>query len=149
MYATPREKRFHRTAVVAVAIAACALVISAPLADKIRGSKHDFTSASWNPTGEICRVCHVPHDQGRETGLIGLLWNHELSQANYQLYSSELLENNPEQPRTASKQCLCCHDGTVALDAFDGNAGSHYMTGLSLIGTDLRATHPISIAWSH
>ncbi|MDQ7007345.1 MAG: cytochrome C [Acidobacteriota bacterium] len=149
MFTKARGNHVRRAARMLAAVTACALMLSVPLADKIRGSKHDFSSESWNPGGEICRICHIPHDHGRDTGRIGLLWNHQLSEATYQLYSSNLLENTPEQPRAASKQCLCCHDGTVAVDAFDGDTGSHFMEGGALIGTDLRATHPISIAWSH
>ncbi len=115
----------------------------------IAGSAHDFSSAQWNNTGEICITCHVPHDGGRETGTIGLLWNHSLSTATYQLYSSPSLDEQPEQPRGTSKMCLGCHDGTVALDSFGGYVGSTMMEGEAVIGTDLRMTHPISIRWSH
>lgn len=115
----------------------------------IVGSQHDFSDESWNPDGEVCIVCHLPHDEGRDTGLVGLLWNHQLSVATYELYSSPLLEETPEQPRAPSKRCLGCHDGTVGLDAFSGRPGSNFITGEARIGTDLSMTHPISIRWTH
>jgi len=115
----------------------------------ITGSKHDFSAEAWNDTGEICVVCHVPHNHGRDTGRVGLLWNHELSTATYELYSSPFMKATSEQPRGPSKRCLSCHDGTVGVDAFGGRGGVKHMTGAALVGTDLRMTHPISVRWLH
>ncbi len=54
-----------------------------------------------------------------------------------------------EQPRGASKACLSCHDGTIALDSFGGNNGSHVMEGGANVGTDLANDHPVSVKWEH
>ncbi|MDQ7005847.1 MAG: cytochrome C [Acidobacteriota bacterium] len=122
----------------------------------ITNSPHDFSSEAWNDRGEICRVCHVPHDHGRTRGLEGLLWNHALSTASYTMYSSSTLDGAADaQPTGITKMCLGCHDGTVAIDDFDNHNG-----GTNFIGTgdqipqlsdggnpDLRATHPISIVY--
>lgn len=153
----------------------------------IAGSPHDFTdnysdetadkkatetgTGGWNDRRqEICRVCHVPHDHQKATKLYenGLLWNHKLSVASYTMYDktwSNTLESTPSsQPDGTAKLCLGCHDGTVAIDAFDGGDGatgnvnviqSVYGTGLknfmvpgsSSVG-DLRGTHPISIPYN-
>ena len=133
----------------------------------IVGSPHDFSTATWNFRAEICRVCHVPHDHDRafKRGLNGLLWNHALSSATYTMYSSTSLQGAQDpQPTGISKMCLGCHDGTVALDAFDKNPspppgtptfiqdinagfrvpGGNYFNGS--VG-DLRATHPLSIVY--
>jgi len=132
-------------------------------------SPHKFTTGDVggeiNSTGEICRVCHVPHDHARASRryLNGLLWNHEVSSATYSMYnnawSNTLTGTQSAQPDGTAKLCLACHDGTVAMDAFDKYAGVHEdtmrnMAGLSVVGwfqdstnIDLRGTHPISIAF--
>ena len=126
----------------------------------IVGSPHDFSVEAWNFRKEICRVCHVPHDHNRAfmRGLNGLLWNHEVSSATYTMYSSPTLTGQQDsQPTGISKLCLGCHDGTVAIDAFDKQAtgtvfiddehrvpGTLYWQGS--VG-DLRATHPLSITY--
>ncbi len=120
-----------------------------PAFAQITGSSHDFLGAAWNTTGENCVVCHVPHDGNSHLGDVGLLWNHELSMANYELYSGFDLENDPMQPQAASKICLGCHDGTIGLDSFGPNSGTVFIEEGGLLGTDLSATHPISIQFSH
>ena len=76
------------------------------------------------------------------------LWNHETTTATYTLYSSPTLNATPVQPEHyASKLCLSCHDGTVALDSFGGATGSTFISGDAHIGTDLRGTHPIGIVY--
>jgi hypothetical protein len=102
----------------------------------IVGSPHDFSSSAWNFREEICRVCHVPHDHNRNWELFsnGLLWNHQLSAASYQMYAEEGATNPvfasfidgsfDNEPTGGSKLCLGCHDGTVGIDQFDRNSGA-------------------------
>ncbi|MFH7325806.1 cytochrome C [Desulfurivibrio sp. C05AmB] len=131
----------------------------------IKGSKHDFSGEDWNNGGleyggEVCRVCHAPHDRGLELWQgsdSGLLWNHSVSTAEYSMYSSASLAGTIEdQPIGRSKLCLSCHDGTVALDAFDGRQGDidTVLTGRFVIGAlkdgaklDLRGHHPVSVQY--
>lgn len=143
----------------------------------IVGSPHDFSQdsptgtqddGSWNTTGEICRVCHAPHDKGRTTyqSGVGLLWNHDLSTATYTLYTSDGIPSGDiGQPNGNAKLCLGCHDGTVGIDSFDNHvaAGSAPTNAVKIgtgtdpfgevalrIGADtgsgntLAGTHPIS-----
>jgi len=155
------------------------------LAAGITGSAHDFTdgfkgyriagegtgvavSEGWNGRGEICRVCHVPHDHGRASQryLNGLLWNHGVSTETYTMYnnawSSSISGEQSAQPDGTAKLCLSCHDGTVGIDTFDKYAGgailfdgsaTGYDTGYKVPGftdgeaRDLRGTHPISVAF--
>ncbi len=107
----------------------------------IAGTEHDFSGKSWNTTGEICVVCHAPHNStGGE-----LLWNHEASTATYTIYTSSSLDATLGQPDGSSKLCLSCHDGTVAVDNFGGaTGGTDFVTGSHLIGTDLMNDHPVS-----
>ena len=146
----------------------------------IVGSAHDFSdnisvlggnvaidensASGWNGRKEICRVCHVPHDHARASQryLNGLLWNHDVSSATYTMYdktwSSTLGGVQSTQPDGTAKLCLGCHDGSVAIDAFDKYANSitpifadayskdAKVTNFSDAGNiDLRGTHPLSI----
>jgi hypothetical protein len=140
----------------------------------IVGSPHDFSSGigenAWNTRQEICRVCHVPHDHGKtaQNYLNGLLWNHNVSTATYTMYSqtwSDTINGTvSSQPDGTAKLCLGCHDGSVAIDAFDGHgAGAvgitknivDYDAGFMVPGftdganLDLRGTHPISIVYNN
>jgi hypothetical protein len=102
----------------------------------IVGSPHDFSTEDWNFRDEICRVCHVPHDHDRNYELFsgGLLWNHQLSAATYQMYAEEGASNIEfasfidgafdNEPTGVAKLCLGCHDGTVGIDQFDKNSGA-------------------------
>ena len=126
----------------------------------ILGSVHDFTTAAWNSTGEICVTCHTPHDGGRASNAAGMLWNHDLSAATYTMYDGTLsptLDGAVDsQPSGISKLCLACHDGTVALGSFgkNGSANTSKVPQYAEIprlddngNEDLRGTHPISIVY--
>ena len=145
------------------------LVASAGDGQGIFGSLHDFSSRNWNNKatqenpGEICRVCHAPHDRGldmwRQAQESGLLWNRNMSNAEYTMYSSESLAGTVEnQPIGRSKMCLSCHDDTMPLDAFDGSSGTEDAEGLiprryivprlkDGSNLDLRGHHPISVQY--
>jgi len=106
-------------------------------------------------------VCHVPHDHNKavQDYTNGLLWNHQVSTQNYQMYDSTfsptLTGVQESQPVGNSKLCLACHDGTVGIDSFDGShAGTEFIGAGSLRvpnfstsagDKDLRGTHPLSI----
>ncbi|MEW6109446.1 MAG: cytochrome C [Nitrospirota bacterium] len=115
-------------------------------------SPHDFSSALWNATGEICVTCHTPH-----AAITGeqLLWNHAMSTATYTMYSSATLTAKnmtvDAQPTGINKLCLACHDGTVALDSFGGATGitmiSPTYPAQMNIGTNLSKTHPIGVVY--
>ena len=137
--------------------------------DEVGGGVPELPPGGWNQRGEICRVCHVPHDHGRATQyyLNGLLWNHAVGALTYTMYdsawSSTLDGTQSAQPDGVAKLCLGCHDGTIAIDTFDKYAGTPgnemqniYGGGLSnfrvpafsTAGTmDLRGTHPLSIEY--
>ncbi|MBL9120848.1 MAG: hypothetical protein JNL80_13135 [Phycisphaerae bacterium] len=100
---------------------------------------------------EICIFCHTPHN----ATAIKPLWNRELPTSSYTVYSSRSLDAQPGQPTGASKLCLSCHDGTIAL----GNVVSRDQVismaagvtvlppGASNLGTDLSDDHPISFVY--
>jgi predicted CXXCH cytochrome family protein len=111
------------------------LAVSFAHAEGIQNSKHDFSAATWSDK-EICKPCHTPHN-AVETNLTGRLWAHTLSTAQYAYHGGSL--TNPDgttRPEAgtgtatqadmdvATRLCLSCHDGTVALDSFMGKDGA-------------------------
>ncbi len=129
----------------------------------ITGSPHDFSGVIPTLGGEICRICHSPHDHhvAAQNYLEGLLWNKTLSTATYTMYdnawSATLDGAVSASPTGHSKLCLSCHDGTVAVDNYETHAGGTYVlpTYAEIPGfadgpvtnRDLRGTHPISIVY--
>ncbi len=117
---------------------------------QILNSAHDFKSKTWNTTGEICKVCHIPHNGAMLAE--APLWNHALSAVtNYSTYASSTLNATVGQPDGNSKLCLSCHDGSVALNNFGGNGvvtPNVYATGAALLGTDLSNDHPVSFTYN-
>jgi predicted CXXCH cytochrome family protein len=117
---------------------------------EILGSPHDFTSRGFSQ-GQICLPCHTPHNPNPAVRSVPL-WNHEVTSSTYTVYSSPSLDAGIppgflNQPGGVSKLCLSCHDGTVAVDAFRGNRGSQFITGVVHWGTDLSNDHPISFIY--
>jgi predicted CXXCH cytochrome family protein len=112
-------------------VAAMLLLFAAVVSGQsIVGSAHDFSSSAWNTSGEICIVCHTPH-------------NADVSVTNAPL------DATVGQPDASSKLCLSCHDGTVAVDNFGGTtSGTTTLTGSTLIGTNLLDDHPVSFTYN-
>ena len=95
----------------------------------------------------VCIFCHTPHG-GRD---VAPLWNRNDPNVSYLPYDSPTLAASVGQPTGASKLCLSCHDGTIALGDLVSESmpvpmsgGSVMPPGPSHIGTDLRDDHPIS-----
>ncbi len=133
----------------AATLAAVALLLGTTSlsAQSIVGSDHDFSGKSWNNTGEICVVCHTPHN-ANTTVTDAPLWNHEVTTTTFTVYSSSTLDATVGQPDGASKLCLSCHDGTVALDNFGGKTtGTNFIGGGKNLGTDLSNDHPVSFTY--
>jgi predicted CXXCH cytochrome family protein len=123
-------------------------------------SPHNFSASrqagdlSFGSTEErICIFCHAPHHANSE----GALWNRDISvQDNYRMYESPTLAATIEpMPTGASRLCLSCHDGTIAIGALQGNyilTASPTLQGnpnqLALVDGsglhDLSGDHPIS-----
>ncbi len=119
--------------------------IQAQLYGGIKNSHHDFSGSSW-ANEEVCRPCHTPHHANQDVPNAPL-WNHEVTMATFDLYTSPSLNAFPGQPGGTSKLCLSCHDGTVAIENHGGKSdGTRYIDWGGL-GTDLRDDHPISIVY--
>ncbi|NOZ02160.1 MAG: cytochrome c3 family protein [Deltaproteobacteria bacterium] len=111
----------------------------------IAGSDHDLSGKGWG-TDELCIFCHAPHNA--VTSVSGApLWNHDVTASTFTVYSSDTLNATVGQPDGASKLCLSCHDGTVAIDSFGGSTGTHFMSGGENLGSDLSNDHPISFTY--
>ena len=103
---------------ISLALAACFSCTNVHADVGILGSKHDLSAVGPGPIkaateAEVCLFCHTPH---RALDVVPL-WNHEMSQATYTPYTSSTKKAAVGQPSGASKLCLSCHDGTVALGA--------------------------------
>lgn len=60
---------------------------------------------------QVCIFCHATHGGDPQAPL----WNRSESAVSYTLYGSPSMDANTQQPLLASRLCLSCHDGTVAL----------------------------------
>lgn len=120
---------------------------------------------------QICVFCHTPH--GATNAPASPLWNRQLSSQTYTVYTSSSLDAETiggqlDQPAGASKLCLSCHDGTLALGTVNvlggelnvdvdltgagpGGVmppGSGLQTGFTRnLGIDLGNDHPISLTY--
>jgi predicted CXXCH cytochrome family protein len=100
---------------------------------------------------QVCIFCHAPHHASG----VRPLWNHEFSVSSYAIYESSTLNAQPGQPTGASKLCLSCHDGTIALGSVLSRSdhirmvgGDFLPAGLTNLGTDLSDDHPVSFAYT-
>ncbi|MDT8337672.1 MAG: cytochrome c3 family protein [Sulfurimonas sp.] len=121
---------------------------------------------------EVCVFCHVPHFSQP----IGKpLWNRSMPTTDYVMYDSEYLRrmgypsiaanlgSDNDTPGALSRQCLSCHDGTIAIGAvsklrydYDGAVidmggvdpdGTIIDTATGFIGTDLSHHHPVGVEY--
>jgi len=139
-----------------------ALVLTQASQADVRSTKHNLSASSTNTiraatVNEVCVFCHTPHGAYQSRPI----WNRNLSYQDnvtlYNVYGSTTLDSNVVRPTGASKLCLSCHDGTLAfgslmnLDAqrpanVTMQGGVTTMPpGRTLLGTDLRNDHPISM----
>ena len=116
----------------------------------------------------LCAFCHTPHHAYTSTdaGPVGValtasgyapLWSHGVTTTAYQAYASTTFDVQggvsmaPDPLIGPSRLCMSCHDGTVAVDTYYGNTGTHFVSnGAStyfgnqpLIETNGVKTHPI------
>ena len=130
-------------------------------AGSIMDSKHNLSvtgkgEIKSSSETQVCIFCHSSHNASPE----GPLWNHvTTTPGKFNTYKRSTLDSQPQQPNGATKLCLSCHDGTIAVGAVRGlsepipmqNVGSRGeipATRKSHIGTDLTGTHPVSVMYS-
>jgi predicted CXXCH cytochrome family protein len=99
----------------------------------------------------ICVFCHTPH----RSSPVQPLWNRRMPATPYIAYTSSALDAQPDQPTGASKLCLSCHDGSIALGSVVSREQVIQMAGgittlppgAANLGTDLSDDHPISFQY--
>jgi len=125
-------------------------------ADSIVTSKHNLSvsgpgTIKSTTESDICIFCHTPHHASKAAPL----WNRFDSGAVYVPYSSTTAKATIGQPTGASKVCLSCHDGTVALGLVRSRAQpipiqggiTTLPPGPTRLGTDLSDDHPVSFVY--
>lgn len=129
-------------------------MLSPVQAGTIVGTSHDFSAQAWSG-GEICVVCHTPHNSDTSVATAPL-WNHDVTAEAFTMYSSGSFDATSDgAPSGISVLCLSCHDGVTALDSFGGAAGATTMpiiegAGNRAVGGDLNSLtndHPISMTF--
>ena len=95
------------------------IAVAAASGGNIRFSKHNLSVGGPGEIkavseSQICIFCHTPHNARRD---IPYLWNRRDQTVSYIPYQSSTLFARVGQPTGASKLCLSCHDGTIALGA--------------------------------
>ncbi|MGD0586526.1 MAG: cytochrome c3 family protein, partial [Oryzomonas sp.] len=116
----------------------------------------------------VCVFCHTPHNAQPATSVSAPLWNHALTPnaQQYSMYDSDFFSQNvsqiPSGPTGASRVCLGCHDGSIALNLYGGKVIS-VGSGLtaptlmpsdsnpannSNLTTNLSTSHPISFPYT-
>lgn len=150
------------------------LFVVIQLSASIVNTKHNLSVSNTAGTikasseTEVCVFCHVPHF----AQAVGKpLWNRSMPTADYVMYDSDYLRrmgypaiaadlgSANDTPGALSRQCLSCHDGTIAIGAvsklrydYDGALidmsgddpdGTIPDTAVGFIGTDLSHHHPV------
>ncbi|MBE0514619.1 cytochrome c3 family protein [Sulfurimonas sp.] len=159
------------------ALFAFLLVELTQLPASIVNTKHNLSvsgagSAKATSETEVCVFCHVPHFS-QPVGKP--LWNRSMPTTEYVMYDSEYLRrmgypsiaadlgSDNDTPGALSRQCLSCHDGTIAVGAvsklrydYDGAVidmagvnpdGTIIDTATGFIGSDLSHHHPVGIEY--
>jgi predicted CXXCH cytochrome family protein len=113
---------------------------------------HDLTPRGKSPVkgrlNSACLYCHAPHSAMGNSKTP--LWNQQLTHATYNRYASSSYHEQFVQPQVGSdsRLCLSCHDGTVAPGQTVAYGKLHMtgkMSAASILGTDLRGSHPFSL----
>lgn len=126
------------------------------------GNKHNLSASGPGIAGvtksaeetRICVFCHTPH-HANNAGMQTPLWSRDLELKSYDLYASSTLRVTPQQPTGASRLCLSCHDGTIALgmtvNGVLGGLNAQMPIGPSNLGggkaQPLANGHPISFTY--
>ncbi|MBM4032155.1 MAG: cytochrome c3 family protein [Planctomycetes bacterium] len=147
---------------VLLALASCALAAappSPPGPGSIAHTPHNLSVTGPGPIKsptetQICIFCHTPHTAVPQTPL----WNRDVQAARtYIMPTSPTLHayaGRGVQPDGASKLCLSCHDGTIALGSVRSRPAGIPVAGAlrpgqrGYLGTDLSGSHPISFVYS-
>jgi predicted CXXCH cytochrome family protein len=128
----------------------------------VNASPHNLSLGGPNPKYafdeiRVCVFCHTPHNAST-TAWMAPLWNRALPIENqYQMYQSPNFNAKvtiaSSMPTGASRICLSCHDGTLALNRYGGTvmgargATPQFISGAANLTTNLSDDHPISFLY--
>ncbi|MGB8930963.1 MAG: cytochrome c3 family protein [Anaeromyxobacteraceae bacterium] len=130
---------------------AAAFAAAAQAAGSVAGSRHDLSASGPGPFRAVserspCVFCHTSHGSG--PGLTGRPDPADVHRG----YESSTARTPARAPTGASRICLSCHDGTIAVGQtrsgriqMVGGAGAIPAGHRANLGTDLRGSHPVSI----
>ncbi len=146
------------------------VLTASPGSAAVANTKHNLGTYSPGTvksadTTQICVFCHTPHNSSPS----GALWNRIDSGATYTIYGTTTMVSDLGQPTGASRLCLSCHDGTIAIGSGSlidepgfgtgvtpitvsgaGTSGGKLTSASSaFIGTDLSNDHPISFDYNN
>ncbi len=125
--------------------------------DSVVGSPHDLSVSGPGrihalEEEQVCIFCHAPHNTSGQRPL----WNRYMPPMNYRIYESSTTDAFIDQPSGASKMCLSCHDGSLAIGLVTNRAPNDpiVMTqrtippGRSDLTHDLSDDHPIGFRYN-
>ena len=125
--------------------------------ETIVNSKHNLSISGPGDVKSVSedRICIFCHTVKGSSSSATYLWNRSMPAQVYIPYESSTLYAEVGQPTGASKLCLSCHDGTIALGALGSEPDEiQFAGGLRLmpdqptrLGTDLSDDHPISFVY--
>lgn len=126
----------------------------APADERVLNSKHDLSCFGPGPVralseSQVCIFCHTPHNASPAAPL----WNRHSPRTHYRIYASSTTDARIDQPGGASKLCLSCHDGSIALGAVLSEPEPIPMThpfiptGPADLTNDLSDDHPIGLRY--
>jgi predicted CXXCH cytochrome family protein len=113
------------------------------------GGGYGKSKVAFSEELRVCIFCHVPHNAKEMTPL----WGHDLPALSYDPYDSSTLHEKPDAawvPTGASRLCLSCHDGTIAISSYKDSPIINFpqsMPGRANLGTNLSNDHPISFSY--
>lgn len=129
---------------------------SQPPSETILGTKHNLSISGVGTIrstteDEICIFCHTPHSSSGSAPL----WNRSNTATLFDLYpSGGTIQSFIGQPNGSSRNCLSCHDGTIAIGLVLNPNTTIPMQGTTLqgrlpagsthLGSALADDHPIS-----
>ena len=124
--------------------------------DSVLNSKHNLSASGPGSVralteSEVCVFCHAPHNTDPATPL----WNRHNPTTYYRIYQSSTTDARIDQPGGASKMCLSCHDGSIALGLVKNRPATHPIamnqtfmpSGTSNLTNDLSDDHPIGFRY--
>ena len=149
-----------RTIIILAALAMAFGFATQASAQALSGSKHDFSATGALGLGQgllgagdnMCSVCHAPHSKAAYYIQDAPLANHTKTDVatGYTLYTagSSTISATLTAPAGSDVLCLSCHDGSIAIDAYGGGAGTATMSGAALLTKDMQNDHPTSIDYA-